>query len=200
MAVLIVVAIVATACASSAAENTTTTTTTVASTSPGASVAVLGDPCSPPGSFRETEDGRSAICSRSGESGEALSTPVWRLAAGDVSEGLSSEQGAAVEIVRETYAAHPAGGQWPESDETTLLFVEEMASASRAASDADIDPLTGFNNLVTGYAGANAVSQDESTAAITGLLLGVVTLVGEEDPAGAYATAMLEAGVEEFGG
>lgn len=124
-----------------------------------------------------------------------MATPAWRLAAGDTSQGLSEEQAAAVALVRQTFAAHPAGGEWPADDETTLLFVNDIASATRVASEEGLEPGNTFNSLVNGYSGANSVSSEEATAAVTGLLLGVAELF-EGETAGIYATEMLEAAVE----
>lgn len=173
-----------------------TTTTRVES---GPEVVALGEPCSPPGRFAETADGRSAICSATNAEGESLSTPVWRLSGGDVSGGLTEAQKQAVETVRRAVAAHPAGTEWPESDETTLLFISEIGSAANLAAASEFDPQDTFDSLVSGYAGANAVGEEEATAAITGLLLGVVELFGE-DAAGSYAAEMLEAAVGSTGG
>jgi hypothetical protein len=136
------------------------------------------------------------ICSGTNAEGEALATPVWRPAA---DEGSTERQQTAVEIVRQTVAAHPAGGEWPESDETTLLFINDIASAARVASDTGLDPLETFSNLVAGYSGANGVTQEEATAAMTGLLLGVVELF-EGETAATYSTQMLTAATEAAGG
>lgn len=180
------------ACSSDQGDSTTTTE------SPESDVAVLGQPCSPPGRFAETADGESAICSATTAEGESLATPVWRLAAGDTSRGLGEEEAAAVELVRQTFAAHPAGGEWPEDDETTLLFVNEIASAARVASQQGLEPASTFTSLVNGYSGANGVSTGEATAAITGLVLGVAELF-EGEPAGIFASEMLEAAAQGSG-
>ncbi len=181
------------ACSSGDADPTTTE-------SDGSSaIATLDQPCSPAGRFAETAEGNTAICSGTDAEGNALTTPVWRLAAENAGEESTERQKAAIEIVRQTVAAHPAGGEWPESDETTLLFINDIASAARVASDTGLDPLETFSNLVAGYSGANGVSQEEATAAMTGLLLGVVELF-EGETAATYSTEMLTAATEAAGG
>ncbi len=158
-----------------------------------------GSPCSTPGQFLQSSDGESLICSSRSESGEELPAPLWRASTGRLSDSLTDDEIRAVDVVRQAYAAHPAGGTWPESEEITLLFVNEMASAAALASDQQIEPFAGFESLVNGYAGANQVSQDTAVAAISGLLLGVVELFGDDSDSGSYAVAMLEAAVEAAG-
>lgn len=191
LAATLVLVVSLTACGSDQVGDTTTP-------SSASDVAVLGQPCSPPGRFAATADGESAICSATTAEGEALAAPAWRPAAGDASQGLSEEQKAAVDLVRQTFAAHPAGGEWPEDDETTLLFVNDIASATQVASEQGLEPAATFASLVDGYSGANGVSSDEATAAITGLLLGVADLF-QGETAGLYASEMLQAAVADAG-
>lgn len=189
---VIVLPLLLVACSSDGSGQTTTTL------EDGTDQAVLGQSCSPAGRFAQTSEGDSAICSATTAEGEALATPQWRLASGDAFRGLTEDEEAAVGVVRSTYAAHPAGGEWPEDDETTLLFVNEIAAATRVASQEGFVPAETFNSLVNGYAGANGVDSEEATAAITGLLLGVAELF-EGETAGNYATEMLEAVIQGAG-
>ncbi|MGD2043060.1 MAG: hypothetical protein PVJ28_05360, partial [Acidimicrobiia bacterium] len=188
--VAIALSLLVVACSSDQGSETTTTTVEIET-----DLAVMGQPCSPPGRFAQTSDGDSAICSATTAEGEALATPVWRLASGDAFRGLTDDQEAAVGVVRSAYAAHPGGGEWPADDETTLLFVNEIAAATRVASQQELVPAETFNSLVNGYAGANGVGSEEATAAITGLLLGVTELF-EGETAGDYASEMLEAVID----